>query len=130
MRPLLALCALVLLLPGCGGSDPVEAAGGTVRLRIDEYRILPREIHVSGSHVRIVMTDAGTLPHTAKVFSTREFDAEDKPIQIGDGTPTAHPGETVTSKVLTLEPGRYRLARSIAKHPHPREHAVLVIGRS
>jgi len=42
MRPLLALIALLLLLPGCGGSDPVEAAGGVVRLRIDEYRILPR----------------------------------------------------------------------------------------
>src|SRR3954469_18006962 len=89
MRPLLALCALALLLPGCGGSDPVEAAGGTVHLRIDEYRILPREIHVTGPRLRIVMTDAGILTHNVKVFSTTEFDADGKPIQIGDGTPTA-----------------------------------------
>jgi len=131
MRPLLALIALVLLLPGCGGSDPVQAAGGTIRLRIDEYRILPREIHVSGDRVRIVMTDAGILTHNVKVFSTTEFDADDKPIMIGDGTPTAHPGETVVSKVMTLPPGRYRLACSIANHDDLGEHAVLVVeGRS
>ena len=77
------------------------------------------------------MTDAGILTHNVKVFSTTEFDAEDKPIMIGEGTPTAHPGETVTSKVITLKPGRYRLACSIANHDDLGEHAVLVVeGRS
>ena len=126
------ICAALLALAGCGGPDPVHAPDGVVRLRIDEYRILPRQIEVPGPHVKIVMSDKGILTHNVKVFSTTEVDAEDKPIEIGEGTPTAHPGETVTSKVFDLKPGRYRLACSIANHDDLGEHALLIVkgGRS
>jgi hypothetical protein len=131
LRVLTGVLALTLLLPGCGGPEPVEAPGGTVRLRIDEYRIVPREIHVRARRVRIVMTDRGILTHNVRVFSTTETDAEDKPLQIGEGTSTAHPGETVTADPLELRPGRYRLACSIANHDDLGEHAILVVrGRS
>jgi hypothetical protein len=122
------ILAALLALPGCGGPDPVRVGDGIVRLRIDEYRILPREIRVPGPHVKIVMTDKGILTHNVKVFSTTETDAEDKPIEIGTGTPTAHPGETVVSKEFDLEPGRYRLACSIANHDDLGEHALLIVG--
>jgi uncharacterized cupredoxin-like copper-binding protein len=124
----LILAAVLALLSGCGGPDPVRADGGTIRLRIDEYRMLPREIRVTGPKVRIVMTDRGILTHNVKVFSTTEVDAEDKPIEIGTGTPTAHPGETMTSEVFDLKPGRYRLACSIANHDDLGEHALLIVG--
>ena len=93
--------------------------------------MVPQQIRVDGPRVRIVATDAGILTHNVKIFSTTRTDSEGKPIQIGQGTPTAHPGETVASKVITLPPGRYRLACSIANHDDLGEHAVLVVkGRS
>ena len=130
-RLVAALVLTVLLLAGCGEPDPVKVQGDTVRMRIDEYRLLPRQIEVTGPHVRLVMTDRGILTHNVKVFSTTETDAEDKPLEIGEGTPTAHPGETVVSDLLDLKPGRYRLACSIANHDDLGEHALLVVrGRS
>jgi hypothetical protein len=128
MRPPALLILVVLLaLTGCGGPDPVRATDGVVRLRIDEYRILPRQIRIAGPRVEIVMTDKGILTHNIKVFSTTETDAENKPLEIGKGTPTAHPGETVVSKQMDLKPGRYRLACSIANHDDLGEHAVLIV---
>lgn len=133
MYRLVAAVALTaaLLLAGCGEPDPVKVQGEVVRLRIDEYRLLPRQIEVRTPRVRLVMTDRGILTHNVKVFSTTETDAEDKPLEIGEGTPTAHPGETVVSDELDLKPGRYRLACSIANHDDLGEHALLIVrGRS
>jgi hypothetical protein len=128
MRPLLAIAiSLALLSSGCGDPPPVTARDGVVRLRIDEYRILPRTIRVTGPVVRIVMTDDGILTHNVKVFSTTQTDAENKPIEIGKGTPTAHPGESVESTPTRLAPGRYRLACSIANHDDLGEHALLIV---
>jgi uncharacterized cupredoxin-like copper-binding protein len=135
MRALPAVCAALvaaaaLLAAGCG-EKTVTVRGDTVRLRLEEYRMLPQQIRVSGPQVRIVATDAGILTHNVKIFSTTRTDSEGKPIQIGDGTPTAHPGETVSSDVLTLAPGRYRLACSIANHDDLGLHGILIVsGRS
>jgi uncharacterized cupredoxin-like copper-binding protein len=125
MRALLPACLALLALAGCGGDDPVEVPGRTVRLQLDEYRILPREIEVRGPRVRILARDTGVLTHNVKVFSATEVDDEDKPIEVG-GTPTAHPGETV-STTLELKPGEYRLACSIANHDDLGAHAKLVV---
>ena len=130
MRAFTAACAVALLaLAGCGDEDPVPASGGTVRLRLDEYRITPSSVEVQGPRVRLVARDVGILTHNVKVFSTTEFDSEDKPIEVG-GTNTAHPGETVAT-TLELEPGEYRMACSIANHDDLGAHARLIVrGRS
>src|SRR3954447_9441210 len=135
MRSLMCALApvgvLALALPGCGGDKTVHVRGDVVRLRLEEYRMIPQRIRVDGPHVRLVATDDGILTHNVKVFSTTKTDSEGKPIQIGTGTPTAHPGETVTSKVLSLPPGRYRLACSIANHDDLGLHGNLIVtGRS
>jgi uncharacterized cupredoxin-like copper-binding protein len=126
-----ALAALVLLaLAGCGEPDPVDIRGDTLRLTLNEYEILPRQIRVTGPEVHIVARDPGILTHNIKIFSTTKVDAEDKPVQIGKGTKTAHPGETVDATVR-LGPGKYRLACSIANHDDLGMHAVLTVrGRS
>jgi len=132
MRVLAPVVVLVLaaLATGCG-EKTVHVRGDTVRLRLEEYRMVPQQIRIDGPRVRIVATDAGILTHNVKLFSTTKTDSEGKPIQIGDGTPTAHPGETVTSTVLTLPPGRYRLACSIANHDDLGLHGNLIVsGRS
>jgi len=129
MRPLIALLP-ILALAGCGGEDTVHAGNGTFRLRLEEYRMVPQHIQVEGPRVTIVARDAGILTHNVKIFSTTKTDAEGKPIQIGPGTPTAHPGETV-SRTETLAPGTYRLACSIANHDDLGLHGVLIVsGRS
>src|SRR2546423_8137301 len=137
MGSLMRVLALVAMLAiaavagtGCG-QETVHVRGGTVRLRLEEYRMVPQQIRVDGPRVRIVATDAGILTHNVKIFSTTKTDSEGKPIQIGQGTPTAHPGETVASKLLTLAPGRYRLACSIANHHDLGLHGILIVsGRS
>jgi len=132
MRVLAPVVVLVLaaLATGCG-EKTVHVRGGTVRLRLEEYRMVPQQIRIDGPRVRIVATDAGILTHNVKLFSTTKTDTEGKPIQIGDGTPTAHPGETVASKLMTLPPGRYRLACSIANHDDLGIHGILIVsGRS
>jgi len=127
----LALGVLTLAIAGCGSGKTVTVRGDTVRLRLEEYRMVPQQIRVSGPRVRIVATDAGILTHNVKIFSTTRVDSEGKPIMIGTGTPTAHPGETVSSAVMTLAPGRYRLACSIANHDGLGLHGILIVsGRS
>ena len=129
MRWLIALLP-VLALAGCGGEDTVHAGNGTFRLRLEEYRMVPQRIQVEGPRVTIVARDAGILTHNVKIFSTTKTDAEGKPVQIGPGTPTAHPGETV-SRTETLAPGTYRLACSIANHDDLGLHGLLIVsGRS
>jgi FtsP/CotA-like multicopper oxidase with cupredoxin domain len=131
MRALAPLAMLVLALSGCGAAKTVHARGDTVRLRLEEYRMVPQQIRVDGPRVRIVATDAGILTHNVKLFSTTKTDSEGKPIQIGKGTATAHPGETVVTPVMTLPPGRYRLACSIANHDDLGLHGILIVsGRS
>src|SRR3954453_2647987 len=126
----IAVLAAGLVVAGCG-EKTTHVRGDVVRLRLEEYRMVPQQIRVDGPHVQIVPTDHGILTHNVKIFSTTKVDSEGKPIQIGDGTPTAHPGETVASKVLTLPPGRYRLACSIANHDDLGLHGNLIVsGRS
>src|SRR5437763_15658306 len=128
MRALAVCCALAAAAVAAGcGEKTVNVRGDVVRLRLEEYRMVPQQISVAGPRVRIVATDAGILTHNVKIFSTTQTDSEGKPIQVGDGTPTAHPGETVTSKVLTLAPGRYRLACSIANHDDLGLHGILIV---
>ena len=125
MRPLCVAILTALALTGCGGADEVHPKGSTVRVTIDEYRLLPQKVRVTGPRVRLVLRDRGRLTHNVKVFSTTEFDEEDKPVQLG-GTPTAHPGETVRASVR-LDPGTYRLACSIANHDDLGEHGELMV---
>src|SRR3954471_17539718 len=122
-----ALLALALALAGCGGTKTVHARGDVVRLRLEEYRMIPQRIRVDGPHVRIVATDDGILTHNVKVFSTTKTDAEDKPNPLGAGTPAAQRGEAVTSTGLSLPPGRYRLACSIANPDALGLHGVLIV---
>jgi hypothetical protein len=66
------LVALVTLaaavLAGCGDDTPyVPARGQTLRLRLDEYRILPARITVPAGRVDIVARDVGRLTHNVAI---------------------------------------------------------------
>src|SRR5215212_9922151 len=113
--PLLATCAAGLVLGGCGEDEPVEIDGRTLRLRLDEYRIMPQDVRVSPGRLRIVATNVGRLTHNVKIVRQDETDLEAPAEEMG-GTRTTQPGESAAVTFENLEPGEYRLACTIGNH--------------
>ena len=114
-----AIAALALLAGGCGGGgEPVLVTGGTLRLDLDEYRILPDKVQVPAGRVRILIHDIGKLTHNVHIEDPSQLDPQGNPLDLG-GTPTAHPGtgpNTRKAVTLTLAPGKYRMVCTIANH--------------
>lgn len=111
----LALVATALIaaaaLAGCGAAAPVHMPGRVVRLTLDEYRILPQRVTVAAGTVRVIATNRGRLTHNVVIQSTAV--AADGARRVLGQTPTAFPGQTVTTTVA-LAPGTYRMVSSIA----------------
>ena len=107
--------AAAAVAAGCG-SDPsyTRAAGHTVRLHLDEYRIVPQAVTVPAGRIQIVARDTGRLTHNLAVVQFDRPLGEDEEKQYAR-TPTAHPGDVVRTTV-TLKPGKYRLVCTIANH--------------
>jgi plastocyanin len=120
----LLLCAAPLF--GCGRDGPyVPAAGHTVSLRLDEYRVLPQRVTVPAGRVRIVARDVGRLTHNVAIVQFDRPLGEDEEKQYAR-TPTAHPGDVVRTAV-TLKPGRYRLVCTIANHDNLGQYGTLKV---
>jgi plastocyanin len=117
--------ALALGLAGCG-DEPEEIEGRTLRLRLDEFRIIPQDVKVSPGRLRIVATNAGRLTHNVKIVRQDEDDLEAPVTEIG-GTRTAQPGESPSVRIDDLEPGEYRLACTIANHDDLGQYGTLVV---
>lgn len=106
------LVAAALVLPGCG-DEPVRVTDGTLRVTIEEYRIVPKRFVAPAGEVRIVARNDGRLNHNLRVELPGET-PRDRDRVIG-GTPTARPGTTASGSVR-LAPGTYRLLCTIANH--------------
>jgi hypothetical protein len=120
--------AAILIAAGCGGGGPyVRAQDGTIRLRLDEFRIDPERVYSPTGRVRIVARNAGRLTHNIAILSDdRSPGAEE--VQYARSR-TAHPGQTVVARA-TLRPGRYRLACTLANHDNLGQYGTLVVRRS
>ena len=119
-------CVPLLLVAGCGGEDPVTIEGRTLRLRLDEYRIMPQDVEVSAGRLRIVATNVGRLTHNVKIVRQDEADLE-APVQEMGGTRTTQPGESGAVTFEDLEPGEYRLACTIANHDDLGQYGTLTV---
>jgi plastocyanin len=126
MIPALAVAAAALLA-GCGGAgETVVDRDGTLRLTLDEYRIEPEQIEVRAGRVHIVARNRGVLTHNVAVQEYAESE-EATPVVYGR-TRTAHPGQTVTTdEDPNLEPGKYRLACTIANHENLGQFGILYV---
>ena len=123
---LAVLTAAAAALAGCGDDTPYTAAKGrTLRLRLDEYRILPSRITVPAGRVTIVARDAGRLTHNVAIVQFDRPLGEDEEKQYAR-TRTAHPGEVVSTSV-TLKPGKYRLVCTIANHDNLGQYGELKV---
>ena len=118
----LALCALA----GCAGQRPyVPAAGHTVRVRLDEYRVVPGRVTVPAGRIRLVARDTGRLTHNLAVVQFDRPLGADEERQYAR-TPTAHPGHRVETTV-TLRPGRYRMVCTLANHDNLGQYGELKV---
>ena len=118
MRKLPALLTLgALTLAGCGsGPAYVRDQDATLRLRLDEYRIVPENLSVRAGRVHLVARNVGRLTHNVAIEPWKPVDDADEPQELAR-TDTAHPGETVTERgELRLKPGKYRIFCTIANH--------------
>jgi plastocyanin len=110
-----ALALAAIGLSGCGRDEAyVPAAGRTVSLRLDEYRVLPQRVTVPAGRVRLVGRNTGRLTHNLAVVQFDRPLGEDEERQYAR-TRTAHPGQQVQTTV-TLRPGTYRVVCTIANH--------------
>ena len=123
---LMVAAPLPLLLAGCGGDDPVQLEGRTLRLRLDEYRIMPQDVEVRAGRLRIVATNIGRLTHNVKIVRENEENLEAPNEEIG-GTRSTQPGESAAVTFDDLEPGEYRLACTIANHDDLGQYGTLVV---
>lgn len=126
LRAVAVASALALVAGGCGDDDFVEIEGRTLRLRLDEFRIMPQNVKVSPGRLRIVATNVGRLTHNVKIVRENEDDLEAPPVEIG-GTRTAQPGESGRVTFEDLEPGEYRLACTIANHDDLGQYGTLIV---
>ena len=119
------LAAAAVLAGGCG-DEPVAVGGRTLRLRLDEYRILPQDVRVAPGRLRIVATNVGRLTHNVKVVREDRDDGEAPTEELG-GTRSTQPGESASVTFKALRPGRYRLACTIANHDDLGQYGTLVV---
>ena len=111
---------------GCGDDDPVRIEGRTLRVELEEYRIVPEDVTVSRGRLRIVATNVGRLTHNLKVVKEDPEDREAPHIELG-GTGTAQPGETATFTFEDIKPGEYRMVCTITNHDDLGQYGELIV---
>ena len=122
----LAAAGATLATAGCGDGPVTVVKGETLRLRLDEYRITPQRIRIHAGRITIIARDTGILTHNVAIESPRRKPG--RPYSQYARTPTMHPGRTA-SVTITLRPGLYRLACTIANHDDLGQYATLhVVG--
>jgi hypothetical protein len=122
----MAVVCAAAVSAGCGGEPAaVAVSGGTLRVKLDEYRIQPQNVRMKAGTIHLVATNDGRLTHNLVVESI----TDDPTKQVVYGrTDTAHPGETVHERApITLKPGRYRLADTIGNHENLGQYGTLTL---
>ena len=124
----IVLIAILLVadVAACGDEDPVTVDGRTLRVRLDEYRIVPQNVRVKEGRLRIVATNVGRLTHNLKIVKQDEDDLEEAPIEI-DGTRTAQPNESAAVTIEHLPAGEYRMICTIANHDDLGQYGRLIV---
>ncbi|HEX8121306.1 MAG TPA: hypothetical protein VF549_08595 [Solirubrobacteraceae bacterium] len=126
VRAALLALAVALLAGGCGDEAPVRVEGRTLRVKLDEFQVLPQNVDVGRGRLRIVAVNVGRLPHNLKIVQLDEEDREAPPTELG-GTGTAQPGETATFTFDDLPPGEYRMVCTITNHDDLGQYGKVIV---
>ena len=111
--PAVLLCALVAGLAGCGGDDVFRTDRPILRMKLDEYRIVPQDIVAKPGRMKFVVRNTGRLTHNLVLQIPEGPDG--KPVEIARVS-TMQPGETGEPIKVTLLRREYRLVCTIANH--------------
>ena len=123
---LMAVVGAAAVAAGCGGEPAaVTVPGTTLRVVLDEYRIRPQNVRMHAGRIHLVAVNEGRLTHNLAVQSITDDPTK---VLVYGRTDTAHPGQTVTERdPIVLEPGRYRLACTIANHDNLGQYGELKV---
>lgn len=122
--PALAAVALAVLgLAGCGEGPMTTVRGHTIRVTLDEYRIVPQRLSVGAGRLRFVVRNDGRLIHDLQIATTARTDASGDPLPIAR-THGLYPGQSATLTVR-LAPGAYRLSCTLLHHDQLGQHGSL-----
>jgi cupredoxin-like protein len=95
-----ALAALALA--GCGHVTSV-GTGATLQISLNEYRVMPQDVHAGSGTLTIVVRNDGRLTHDLVITQDGRQTAATEPLA---------PGQT-TDLVTALPPGRYLMSSTI-----------------
>jgi uncharacterized cupredoxin-like copper-binding protein len=108
-----ALAAVALALGGCGDDGVFRTDRPILRITLDEYRIMPQNIEVKAGRMKLVVRNAGRLTHNLAIQLPDGPGGKPTPVA---RVATMQPGQTAEPIKVTLKPGEYRLACTIANH--------------
>jgi hypothetical protein len=100
-------------LSACGGTHTVRVAGHVLRLRLDEYRILPSSISVPPGLLNIVAYNAGIVTHNVVVERTGR-DSSGNAVVLEAISTILPGGQRRLLEPQVLSPGTYTLVSAIA----------------
>ncbi len=111
--PAILVGALAACLSGCGDDDVFRTDRPILRMKLDEYRIVPQNIVAKPGRMKFVVRNTGRLTHNLVLQIPEGPDG--KPVEIARVS-TMQPGETGEPIKVTLLRREYRLVCTIANH--------------
>ena len=121
------LTAAALLSGGCGEPEPFVTDRPILRLRLDDYRILPQNVRARPGRIKLVVRNGGRLTHNLAI-QRPPATVKDKFEEIpGARVNSMQPGQAAPPIKIELEPGTYRMVCTIANHDDLGQYGELVI---
>jgi hypothetical protein len=124
--PAALLAVLALGLGGCGEKPAFRTDRPILRLKLDEYRVVPQNIVVKAQRMKFDVRNTGRLTHNLAIQIPKGPDG--KPVELMR-TETMQPGAQAAPIKLVLAPGEYRLVCTIANHDDLGQYATLKVER-
>lgn len=125
--PAAVLAVLALVLGGCGDDRVLRTDRPILRIKLDEYRVVPQNSVVKAGRMKFDVRNTGR--HATHNLAVQIPEGPDgKPVEISR-TATMQPGERAEPIKVTLAPGEYRLVCTIANHDDLGQFGTLKVRR-
>jgi len=121
------VAASALATSGCGEPDVFRTDRPILRVKLDEYRIVPQNVSVKAGRMKFAARNTGELTHDLVIQREPKKSAA-RPVEIGR-VETMQPKEEGDPIKLVLTPGTYRLVCTIANHDDLGQFGTLTVRR-
>ncbi len=122
--PLAAATLAALALAGCGAGRTARLRSHTLRLTLQEYRILPQTASVPAGSLLIAACNRGILTHNVALQHGTLDSSERTTLAV---VPTLLPGRCGTALTQPLAPGRYLLMSTVGNQAVLGMAATLIV---